>query len=100
MSAISVLIPDPTSALLKAKVASSEYASASDYVSDLIRRDQPLSAEDAKWLEAFDASIARGVADSKAGRLIDADGLLAELEARYSAMEEPRRGKVGGTRHA
>jgi Arc/MetJ-type ribon-helix-helix transcriptional regulator len=100
MSAITVLVPDPASAFLEAKVASGEYANASDYVSELILRDQPLSAEDAKWLVEFDASIARGVADSKAGRVIDADVLLTELEARYSAMEEPRRGKVGGTCHA
>jgi antitoxin ParD1/3/4 len=100
MSAISVLVPDPASAFLEAKVASGEYASASDYVSDLILRDQKLSVEDAKWLEEFGESIRRGLADCEAERVIDADVLLAELEARYSAMEEPRRGKVGGTRHA
>ncbi len=89
MSEITVLVPDPISASVEARVASGEYASASDNVSELILRDQPLSAEDAKWLEEFDESIARGIADSKAGRVVDADVLLAELEAKYAAMEEP-----------
>ena len=89
MSAISVLVPDPASALVEARVASGEYASASDYVSDLVLRDQPLSAEDAKWREEFLASIDRGIADAKAGRVTDADVVLAELTARYAAMEEP-----------
>ncbi len=91
MAAIRVLVPDDVGALIEARVASGEYASASDYVSELILRDQPLSPEDAKWLEEFEASIDRGIADSKAGRVIDADVVLAELEARYSAMEEPTR---------
>jgi antitoxin ParD1/3/4 len=91
MSAISVLVPDPASAFVQARVASGEYASASDYLSELVLRDQPLSAEDAKWLQEFEASIDRGIADSKAGRVVDADVVLAELEARYSAMEQPIR---------
>jgi antitoxin ParD1/3/4 len=92
MSAINVLVPDPASALVEARVASGEYASASDYLSDLVLRDQPLSAEDAKWREEFLASIDRGIADSKAGRVTDADVVLARLEAKYAAMEEPDRG--------
>jgi Arc/MetJ-type ribon-helix-helix transcriptional regulator len=48
MPAISVLVPDPIGALVEARVASGEYASASDYVSELILRDQRLSVEDAK----------------------------------------------------
>lgn len=89
MSEIRVLVPDPISALVEARVASGEYASASEYVTDLVLRDQPLSGEDADWLREFDASIARGVADSKAGRVVDAEGVLAELEARYTALEDP-----------
>ena len=88
MSAINVLVPDPASALVEARVASGEYASASDYVSELIVRDKALAEEDAKWLEAFDASIAQGLADCEAGRVFDADEVFAELEAKYSAMAE------------
>ena len=88
MSAISVLVPDAVGALIEARVASGEYASASDYVSEPVLRDQTLSAEDAQWLEEFDASIARGIADADAGRLIDADVVFDRLEAKYSAMIE------------
>ncbi len=91
MSAINVLVPDPASALVEARVASGEYASASDYLSDLVLRDQPLSAEDAKWRDEFLASIDRGIADSKAGRVTDAAVVLARLQAKYAAMEEPDR---------
>jgi hypothetical protein len=59
-----------------------------------------MSAEDAQWLKESDESIERGIAAIKAQRLIEADVLLAELEARYSVMEEPRRGKARGTHHA
>jgi antitoxin ParD1/3/4 len=88
MAAIRVLVPNDIGALIEARVVSGEYASASDYVSDLILRDQPLSAEDAKWLEDFQASIDRGIADSKAGRVVDADVVLARLQAKYAATSE------------
>ncbi len=90
MSAISVLVPDPAATFVEARIASGQYASASDYLVELVLRDQPLSTEDAKWLEDFDASIARGVADSDAGRVFDAEDVLAELDARYDAMEAAR----------
>lgn len=86
MSELSVIVPAPVGALIEARVASGEYASASDYVSDLILRDQPLSAEDQRWLREFDDSIARGVADSEAGRVFDADEVFDELEAKYEVM--------------
>jgi antitoxin ParD1/3/4 len=88
MAAIRVRVPDDVGALIEARVASGEYASASDYVSELILRDQPLSAEGAKWLEEFEASIDRGIADSKAGRVVGADVVLARLQAKYAAMIE------------
>ena len=88
MSAISVLVPEPASGLIEARVASGEYASASDYVSDLILRDQPLSADDAECVKSFDASIAQGLADCEAGRVFDSEEVFAELEAEYSAMAD------------
>jgi Arc/MetJ-type ribon-helix-helix transcriptional regulator len=89
MSEISVLVPHPISALIEARVASGEFASASDYVTELVLLDQPLSTDDATWLSEFDASIGRGIADSRASHVVDADVVLAELEARYAAMKDP-----------
>jgi antitoxin ParD1/3/4 len=38
-------------------------------------------------LAALDASIARGLADADAGRLIPAKDVFAQLKAKYSAMK-------------
>lgn len=88
MSAISVLVPESLVAFVEARVASGEYASASDYVSDLVLRDharadyhEPLSPE-------LKAAILSGLADAEAGRLHAADEVFDRLEAKYAAMAE------------
>lgn len=98
MTTITILVPDPAGALIEARVASGEYASASDDVSDLILRDRSrdegetrpeqasLSDEDRRWLGEFDHSIAQGIADAEAGRVRDADQVFDEIEAHLRAM--------------
>jgi antitoxin ParD1/3/4 len=92
MSELKVGVPETIGAMIDVKVASGEYATASDYVSDLILRDQALAEEDAKWLEALDVSIAQGLADCEAGRVFDLEEVFAELESRYSALAEVEEG--------
>ena len=39
-----------------------------------------------EWLRDLDAAIARGLADSEAGRIIPAEDVFAELEAKFQQM--------------
>jgi antitoxin ParD1/3/4 len=63
-------------------VDSGRYNSKSEVVREGIR----LVQEREQKLAALDASIARGLADADAGRLIPAKDVFAQLKAKYSAM--------------
>jgi antitoxin ParD1/3/4 len=63
-------------------VDSGRYNSKSEVVREGIR----LVQEREQKLAALDASIARGLADADAGRLIPAEDVFAQLKAKYSAM--------------
>jgi antitoxin ParD1/3/4 len=64
-------------------VDSGRYNSKSEVVREGIR----LVQEREQKLAALDASIARGLADADAGRLIPAKDVFAQLKAKYSAMK-------------
>jgi antitoxin ParD1/3/4 len=64
-------------------VDSGRYNSKSEVVREGIR----LVQEREQKLAALDASIARGLADVDAGRLIPAKDVFAQLKAKYSAMK-------------
>ena len=74
-------------AFVQAQLASGRYNNASEVVRDALR----LMEERERRLAAVDAAIERGTADIKAGRVHDADTVLDELEARYTAMARERR---------
>ncbi len=63
-------------------VDSGRYNSKSEVVREGIR----LVQEREQKLAALDASIARGLADADAGRLIPAEDVFAQLKAKYSSM--------------
>ena len=86
MASMNVSVPDPMRDWVQSRVDTGRYASVSDYVRDLIRRDQAGATDEARWLAALDASIERGVADSRAGRVHDAGEVFDRLEAKYAAM--------------
>jgi antitoxin ParD1/3/4 len=86
MTSMTVSVPDALGEWIQSRIASGRYASASDYVADLISRDRIATEDEDRWLAELDASIARGVEDSKAGRGEDADKVFDRLEAKYSAM--------------
>ena len=57
---------------VEARLAAGDYADVSDYVRDLIRRDQSNAAEDRAWLKAMiDEGLASGVSDQDPFELID-----------------------------
>jgi len=57
MATMNVSLPDALKAVVETRVASGEYASASDYVRDLIRKDEEAKR---KWAE-FDQLIQEGL---------------------------------------
>lgn len=73
------------------RIDSGQYASVSDYVRDLIRRDQTEMEDEQRWVRELDASIARGLEDEKAGRLYDLGDVCAEVRAEIEgrAGEQP-----------
>lgn len=73
------------------RIDSGQYASVSDYVRDLIRRDQSETEDEQHWLRKLDASIERGLEDEKAGRLYDLGEVCAEIHTEIEGMagEQP-----------
>ncbi|WP_368667133.1 type II toxin-antitoxin system ParD family antitoxin [Novosphingobium sp. 18050] len=82
---MNISLPDPMRAWVQSRIDSGHYASASDYVRDLIRRDSVEAGDEARWVEALDRSIGLGLEDVKAGRVRDLDTVCAELEAEIAA---------------
>lgn len=85
MASMNISLPDPLRDYVQQRVDSGHYASASDYVRDLIRRDQNGIADEDRWLRDLDASIAATLAERDASDGVDldaaCDALLAELHA-------------------
>lgn len=90
MASMNVSVPDPMRDWVEARIKGGQYASVSDYVRDLIRRDQVTSAERERKLADLDARVARGLADADAGRVRDLDEVADELEAKYTRMAAER----------
>lgn len=67
---------------VKSQLASGRYGNASEVLRDALR----LMEERERRLAARDASIERGVADIKAGRVHDAEDVFDELEAELKAL--------------
>jgi len=66
MATLNVSLPDPVRAWIDARVEGGRYASSSDYVRDLIRRDQNAEAE----LVALQAALDRGRASGVSARSV------------------------------
>lgn len=73
MASMNVSLPDPMRDFVQRRIDAGHYASVSDYVRDLIRRDQGETQDVERWLLELDTSIERGLADAEAGRVYDLD---------------------------
>lgn len=91
MATMNVSVPDPMREWVQAQIEGGKYASVSDYVRDLIRRDQTEIADKERWLAALDAAVERGMEDIAAGRVVDANDVFDRLEAKYRAMDQEGR---------
>ncbi|WP_347304608.1 type II toxin-antitoxin system ParD family antitoxin (plasmid) [Croceibacterium sp. TMG7-5b_MA50] len=83
---MNISLPDPLRAFVQSRIDDGDYASTSDYVRDLIRRDRIEQQNEAAWLAALDASVERGLADIDAGHGQDLDAVCADLDAEIAAL--------------
>jgi antitoxin ParD1/3/4 len=85
MATMNVSVPDPMRAFVETRINSGRYASVSDYMRDLIRKDQ--EALLARELSVDD--IRRSIAESRAsGQTVAADVMFDRLEAKLKAMTD------------
>ncbi len=88
MASMNVSVPDPMRDWVQSRIESGQYASVSDYMRELIRKDQAATAE--RWLSALDASVTLGVEETQAGRTKPAEEVFDRLSAKYAAMARAR----------
>jgi len=70
---MNVSLPEPMRDYVQNRIDSGQYASVSDYVRDLIRRDQSMIVNEERWLKELDASIDESLEEMKAGGGHDLD---------------------------
>ena len=81
MATMNVSLPDAMKAWVERQTEIGRYGNASDYVRDLIRRDQRDVVDEERWLRDLDASIERGIEEMEAGGGRDLDEVCEELLA-------------------
>ena len=87
MATKNVSLPAELEEYIDAKVASGEYAHASEVVRDGVRLLMSQEAEKLEWLRA---ALAEGMADLEAGRITPSDKVLEEVERGGRALVEAR----------
>jgi antitoxin ParD1/3/4 len=63
MATMNISLPDPMKSWVESQTDGVRYANSSDYIRDLIRRDQERSAKIAHWQGLIDEARASGVSD-------------------------------------
>lgn len=63
MATMNVSLPDPMKAWVESQASTGRYANASDYVRDLIRRDQERAGKLAELQRLIDEGLASGVSE-------------------------------------
>lgn len=72
MSQLNVSIPPALKSWIDVRVAEGRHSSASDYVRDLVRRDQESAADETVWLRGLiDEGLASGVIDKEPEDIIE-----------------------------
>jgi antitoxin ParD1/3/4 len=75
MATMNVSLPDQMKDWVEAQAESGRYANASDYVRDLIRRDQEKAAKVAHWAKLIDEARASGISPRSMDEILD--GILS-----------------------
>ena len=90
MATMNVSLPDPLRDFVQQRIDSGQYASVSDYVRDLIRRDQNVVVDEERWLKDLDASIEKGLKEMEAGGGHDLHEVCAEIIADIRAAADSK----------
>jgi len=72
MATMNVSLPDRMKDWVEAQAQTGRYANASDYVRDLIRRDQERAARVAELQRLIDEGLASGISDRSPAALLEA----------------------------
>lgn len=81
MSQLNLSMPSALKAWIDSRVAEGRYSSASDYVRDLIRRDQDAAMSETEWLRGLIAEgLASGVVDEEPETVIE--NIIARRKAK------------------
>ena len=83
MATMNVSLPDPMKAWVEAQVNGGQYGNASDYVRDLIRRDQ----QDREQIKAIQAAITKGLESGISDRAMRDILKEARLKAKAAKHE-------------
>ena len=90
MSTMNISLPEALKAFVDEQVATRGYSTSSEYVRELIRRDQTQMADRMRWLASLDASLERSLSDAETGHVKEATEVLDRLHAKYAAMADKR----------
>ncbi|HRO03416.1 MAG TPA: type II toxin-antitoxin system ParD family antitoxin [Terricaulis sp.] len=82
MATMNISLPEPLKDWVEAQTRTGRYANASDYVRDLIRRDQERAAKIGK----LQTMITEGIESEDSGPL-DLEGFLADMHARHAGKK-------------
>ena len=74
MATMNVSLPDAMKEWVEAKASSGRYSNASDYVRDLIRRDQDREAKIAEMQRLVTEGLESGIGDRSMTELLEVDG--------------------------
>jgi len=81
MATMNVSLPDPMKAWVEAQVNGGQYGNASDYVRDLIRRDQ----QDREQIKTLQAAITKGLESGISDRAMQ--DILKEARSKAKAAK-------------
>ncbi|WP_396594273.1 type II toxin-antitoxin system ParD family antitoxin [Brevundimonas sp. R86498] len=83
MATMNISLPDPMKVWVESRTEDGRYANSSDYVRDLIRRDQVRVEKIAHWQRLIDEGRASGISDKTIDQIFDE--ARAEYERKQSA---------------
>lgn len=92
MATMNISLPDPMRDYVQNRIDSGQYASVSDYVRDLIRRDQGAIVDEERWLKELDVSIEASLQEMNAGGGLDIDDVC---DAIVADIQQAARGDAG-----
>ena len=80
MATMNISLPDPLRDWVQEQIKDGNYASSSDYVRDLIRRDREAREQKTVLQEAITAGLKSGISEQSM------DELLADAKAKFAAL--------------